>query len=107
MEISEKDWKLFRSKIGPWQEAHMERLTREYLGILQGDGLASDKFWELEKRINNDKKSPGVMIEMRRSVLYRNLACLLMAGVITSPDLEEFSEELRETLRYNFCRGIQ
>ena len=69
VEVFEKDWKLFRSKIGPWQEAHMERLTREYLEILQGDGLASDKFWELEKRINTDKKSPGVIIEMRRSIL--------------------------------------
>ena len=107
MEVSEKDWKLFRSKIGPWQEAHMERLTREYLGILQGDGSAADKFWELEERINNDKKSSGVIIEMRRSGLYRNLACLLMEGVITSSDLEEFSEELRETLRYNFCRDSQ
>lgn len=107
MGISEKDWKLFRSKIGPWQEAHMEHLTREYLGILQGDGSASDKFWELEERINNDKKSSGVIIEMRRSGLYRNLACLLMEGVITSSDLEEFSEELRETLRYNFCRDSQ
>ncbi len=105
MEVLEKDWKLFRSKIPSWQEAYINRLNREYLDILTGESNASDKFWELEKRINKDKYSPGVVIEMRRSMLYRNLAALLKEGVITSPDLEEFSEELRETLRYNFCRG--
>ena len=30
MEVSKKDWKLFRACIGEWQEAYMERLTKEY-----------------------------------------------------------------------------
>ena len=31
MDTCEKDWKLFREKIGEWQEAYIERLTRQYL----------------------------------------------------------------------------
>ena len=54
--FSEKDWKLFRSKISDWQEAYMEKLNQEYIELLSGDGYASDKFWALEKRIREDKK---------------------------------------------------
>ena len=56
MEISKADWKLFRSRIAEWQEVYMERLIKEYVEILNGEGAASDKFWELEKRIKNDKR---------------------------------------------------
>ena len=49
--FSEKDWKLFRSKIAGWQEAYMDRLNEEYMEILSGEGAASEKFWKLEKRI--------------------------------------------------------
>ena len=47
-EIPKSDWKLFREKIGDWQENYMERLEQEYISLLSDDGnLASDKFWEL------------------------------------------------------------
>ena len=39
--FSEKDWKLFRSKISDWQEAYMEKLNQEYIELLSGDGYAS------------------------------------------------------------------
>ena len=29
MEVSKSDWKLFRTRIGDWQEAYMERLVKE------------------------------------------------------------------------------
>ena len=58
--FSEKDWKLFRSKIAVWQEAYMEKLNKEYIELLSGEGNASDKFWALEKRIRGDKKDCGV-----------------------------------------------
>lgn len=37
-EFTEKDWKLFRSKIVGWQEAYMDRLNKEYIDLLS-DGL--------------------------------------------------------------------
>ena len=30
-EVNEKDWKLFRNRIGHWQEAYMDRLIHEYM----------------------------------------------------------------------------
>lgn len=34
MEVSKSDWKLFRTSIGDWQEAYMERLVKEYMDLL-------------------------------------------------------------------------
>ena len=51
MEVSKSDWKLFRTRIGKWQETYMERLVKEYMDILEDEENASDKFWKLEERI--------------------------------------------------------
>lgn len=56
MEISKSDWKLFIACIAEWQENYMEHLVKEYIDMLNGNGNASDKFWELEERIKKDKK---------------------------------------------------
>lgn len=40
----EKDWKLFRKKLGRWQEAYMDKLVEEYKSILNSDALSSDKY---------------------------------------------------------------
>lgn len=54
--FSEKDWKLFRSKIAGWQEAYMDKLNKEYMAILSGEGKASEKFWKLEKKLKRIKR---------------------------------------------------
>lgn len=98
MGFTESDWKLFRSKIAVWQENYIDKLNKEYIDILSGNLNPSEKFWELEKRINNDKKHPGVVIQVQRSTMIYNIAILLRDGVITKDDLEEFSDELKESI---------
>ncbi len=100
LEVKESDWKLFRKRLPVWQESFMERLNQEYLQILSGDGLASDKFWELEKRIHTDRKRVGVVAEMRRSRMFLNLVCLMNDGAITEKDLDGFSDELVEAVKH-------
>ena len=99
-DVIESDWKLFRKKLPDWQESYMAELNQEYIQILTGPGDASDKFWELEKRIKNDKHDVGVVADMRRSVMFPNLINLLREGAITPGDLDDFSEELRESLAF-------
>ena len=53
--VEENDWKLFREKLPVWQEAYMERLIQEYVELLNSDKNASEKFWELDKRIRGDR----------------------------------------------------
>ena len=98
MGFTEADWKLFRSKIAVWQENYIDKLNKVYIEILNSDSNPPEKFWELEKRINNDKKHPGVVIQVKRSTMIYNMAILLRDGVITKDDLEEFSDELKESI---------
>lgn len=100
MEISKKDWKLFREKLAGWQENYMEQLNREYIDLLSADDKnASDKFWELEKRIKKDKKHPGVIMEMRKSEAIWNIVYLIRLNVITYDELADFSDELKQVVK--------
>ncbi len=95
---SKKDWKLFREKIGEWQEHYMEKLVKEYVDYLSSDIPASTKFWEMEKRIKRDRKTPGVCITLRKSDMFWDIARLIHDGVISMEDLEEFSDDVKEAV---------
>ena len=99
MNISEKDWKLFRKKVPQWQEAYMDRLAREYIAILSGNENSSEKFWNLYDRINADVNCVGVQIRMSRSRMIQNIISLINEGAITLDDLSDFSNELRENVQ--------
>ena len=74
-DVAESDWKLFRERLPRWQESYMEKLIDEYMEMLSGEDLASEKFWALEKRVNEDKRRSGVLIErMSRSTMHREIA---------------------------------
>ena len=99
-QVKEKDWKLFREKLPEWQEAYMERLIKDYAELLDGDEAASEKFWTLDKRVRTDRQSLGVRVsEESRSNLQNILTGLILENVISEDDLQEFSEELRESTR--------
>ena len=98
VEPSKRDWKLYREKLGGWQEHYMEKLVKEYADYLCSDLPASTKFWEIEKRIKKDRKTPGVCIELRKSDMLWDIAGLIRDKVISMEDLEEFSDDLKEAV---------
>lgn len=98
IEPSKKDWKLYREKIGDWQEHYMEKLVKEYADYLCSDLPASTKFWEMEKRLRRDRKTPGVCIGLRKSDLFWDIAGLINDKVISMDDLEEFSDGSKEVI---------
>ena len=97
-QFTKRDWALFRSKIGSWQEAYIGRLCDEYIELLSGDGDPSEKFWQLDKRIRSDRRNPGVRIEMTRTNFLYNIIALINNNVISIEDLEDFSDELKKTV---------
>ena len=99
MSYKESDWKLFRKLIPVWQERFMTKLNKEYIGILIQDKNASTIFWELNDRIKKDRNNPGVIIEMSRSLLVENLISLIKHNVITLDELNDFSEEAKESIQ--------
>jgi hypothetical protein len=100
MEPTKKDWKLFRDKIGIWQEVYIEKLNKEYILLLSGELPASTKFWELEKRLKIDKKKSGVCIELSKSNMIFDIVSLINDGVINLENLDEFSDELKESIKF-------
>ena len=45
MDISKKDWKLFRERLSDWKENYMKGLVKEYVNFLNDDTKhASEKF---------------------------------------------------------------
>ena len=100
MDISKKDWKLFRERLSDWQENYMEGLVKEYANFLNDDKKpASEKFWELEKRIKEDKHHPGVIMEMSKSEVIWDIVRLIRLKVIAYDDLSEFSGELQQEVK--------
>ena len=77
----------------------MAKLNKEYIQLLLQDKPASSLFWELEKRIKQDKTSPGVILELARSKVVTNLVGLINDKVITFEDLNDLSDELKEEVK--------
>ena len=100
MEISKKDWKLYKEKLPKWQETYMEKLIVKYVEYLQSAESASKKFWELEKKIKRDRKNPGVLMELSKQDMPFDLIRLIHEEVITINDLDEFSDDLKETVHF-------
>ena len=100
MDISKKDWKLFREKLSGWQEKYMEGLVKKYVNFLNDDTkCASEKFWKLEKQRKEDKRHPGVIMEMRKSDAIWDIVHLIRLNVISYDDLSDFSDELQQEVR--------
>ena len=80
-------------------------MNNEYLALLSADDkIASEKFWELEKRIKNDRHHPGVIIEMSKSSAIFNIVRLIKLDVITYDDLSDFSDDLQQVVKVLFDR---
>lgn len=97
--VKEADWEKFRKKIGFWQENYLRRLNKEYIDILKQDKSASEIFWTLEEKIKKDKKSVEVMVIMRRSIMLDDILELIRDNVIEFKDIDEFSDDLKDTVR--------
>ena len=95
VEVSKRDWKLFREKLPGWQESYMERLCKEYVELLTCDKKGSERFWALEERIKKDRKAPGVILSVSKSDMLIDLVRLVQDEVIGLGDLSDFSEDVR------------
>lgn len=80
---------------------YVQPCGEEYIAILQKPANASENFWELEKRIRNDKRSFGVSARISRNNMFQIVVSLPANAVITIDDLKDFSDKFTETV--NFC----
>lgn len=101
MKIGQQDWKLFKECLPIWQNRHLENVVNQYLEILSDNGTEpAERFWQLENRVSEDKKHPGVIVEMNRDNVVSTIVSMLREGIITEDDLNGFSDELKEVIRF-------
>ena len=85
----------------------MEKLTREYAEFLTDDRCQpSERFWTLNKRIREDRRKPGVQLELRKQNVVFDLAHLIADGAVLLDELDGFSEELQNMVRV-LCARIE
>ena len=83
----------------------MDKLTREYAELLTDDRCQpSERFWTLNKRIREDRRKPGVQLEIRKQNVVFDLAHLIADGAVSLDELDGFSEELQNTVRVLYKR---
>ena len=100
MDISKRDWQLFRTKLLEWQERYMDALNQSYIELLSLPGSAAENFWTLEERIKRDKRRSGVMAAVSRSNMMHILLELYMDGAITEEEISEFSQEVQDVIAH-------
>ena len=94
--VNESDWKLFRKKLPGWQARYMQRMLDDYAKIIASQGLPSDRFWTLQKRLKSDVRLTGVRTEISRSLMHLNISRLWAEGAITIEDLQDFSNDMKQ-----------
>lgn len=99
-EIDEADWRLFKERMPLWRERQMEKMVKNYQQILSSDKTAEEKFFKLQRRMEKDNWCTIFSVEMSSSKVNINIMDLLTAGIITQDDLEGFTPDLRETMKF-------
>ena len=68
-----KSWKqtglaVAKKRLPGWQETFMSSRIKEYTKLLSDETkLASERFWQLDKMIKEDRKKSGVIVELSLS----------------------------------------
>ena len=86
-------------RLAIWQERHMKLLNEEYVKILSGEESEAEKFRTLEKRINKDKHSSGVIADVRRANFHMIILELVAHKIISMSDLADFSDSVKEQVQ--------
>ena len=99
-EVSKSDWKKYCERVPEWQERYMAKLLDRYTKLLkEKDKDPSERFWKLEERIKKDKASPGVRLRLDKKEVVYDLMAMIRGKVITFEDLEDFSDDLKTTVK--------
>ena len=86
-------------KISEIIKTHLNPIPEFNLSFEKDNDKTSEKFWELEKRIKEDKRHPGVVMELKKSEVIWDIVRFIRLKVITYNDLSDFSDELQNEVK--------
>jgi hypothetical protein len=100
MDIKESDWKVFRKLRELALERYCERVLNEVERLVQKKGAGSHerylKLWGLLRK--RDKTLGYAFDDPRRSKAIIQLANIVAEDLLTEDELNQFSEETRESI---------
>ena len=67
--------------------------------MLQSKKPASTKFWDLDKRIKDDKRDPGVQMQLDKGDAIYDIVKMINLEIISKEDLADFSDDLKESVQ--------
>lgn len=67
--------------------------------MLQSKKPASTKFWDLDKRIKDDKRNPGVQMQLDKGDAIYDIVKMINLEIISKEDLADFSDDLKESVQ--------
>ena len=93
-EVKEKDWKVYKELMPIWQDRYIKKVNREYITILINDKPAIENYWDLRRKIKEDKGHLLIQFDLRRSTMFNTIYSLYSENIIHNEELLKFSEEL-------------
>lgn len=98
----ESDWKVYRERIGDWRDRHLARKNAEILAILTDEARApTEQFWHAMEKMEKEARIVDTSFgRFARSQMEFNLVKMYGQGIVDDADLEEFSQDLRERVRF-------
>ena len=101
MEPNKSDWKKFRDSLDKWRERYLKKKNDEIRAILEDKNLTeTENFWNV---FDFQKKESRVLRDCldgySRSSMTFHMALMIKYEMITQADMEEFSEELQDSLK--------
>lgn len=100
-QVSEADWKRFRKRVDEWRERYLAQKNQKIIAILNDEKRTpTEQFWDAKDKMQEEADILRACLDHHsRSKMPMSLAAMFQHGLIEEKDLEEFSEELRETIQ--------
>ena len=68
------------------------KLIREYIQLLSDNSTPTERLWELDRQIKDDRDSAGGRLKMTRFSLIENIIQIIHESVINITDIDEFND---------------
>jgi hypothetical protein len=101
LDIAESDWKIFKELHPIALDRFFTRSVKEIRSALETkDKSAKEQFWRAFDLADKDRKQAAQLFDdYRRSTAMLMTAALFRRNLITEPELNRFSQELREQVK--------
>jgi hypothetical protein len=96
----EADWQMFKKHVPVWREQYLNHKNESIAALLLiKEESPTERFWNAKKMIKEDSYIlSSCLDQFSRSKMTISLSLMIRYGLIEEPNLEVFSDELKEQI---------